>query len=372
MRERPYAGRLAEFRKRLIKRSIDTAWIVQPENRRYLSGYKAQDAQLTESSGSLLINKNIAFLLTDSRFTTEAETEAVDFEVYTLKDGIVEELPGLLERMETRSLGFEENYVTWGLHNEIAEKLGSLSFQVDLVSLDGVVESMREIKDAQEIKALKASGDLIATVLEAVVSKMMPGMTEKEVAWQIEGMARERGADELAFPSIVASGPNGALPHAVPTDRKLKEGEPIVLDVGVKLDGYCSDMTRTVFLGEPKSKFKNIYNIVRRAQMSAMEEVKAGNESVQPDKIARDIIKESGYGDYFGHGLGHGVGLATHESPRIGPRKSIKLKKGMIVTVEPGIYLPGKGGVRLEQMVVVEERVPRILTGDRLFYDFTL
>jgi Xaa-Pro aminopeptidase len=371
MGEFSYQKRIDEFRKQLVQTSIDTAWIVQPENRRYLSGYKAQDAQLTESSGSLLIDREMAILVTDSRYTTEAEKEAPGFEVYTFKIGLVEELPALLERMRTRTLGFEENHVTWGLHQELEEKLREHSPPVYLVALDGLVEGMREIKDDQELKAIEASANLITSVLEAVVSEIRPGITEKEVAWRIEGVARDWGADELAFPSIVASGPNGALPHAIPTARELRAGEPIVLDVGVKLQGYCSDMTRTIFLGEPDREFRIIYNIVRQAQTAAMEGIKPGNLSTYPDQIARDMISEAGYGEYFGHGLGHGVGLATHERPRLGPRKAVELKKGMVVTVEPGIYLPGKGGVRLEQMVAIGDAGPRVLTGDGfLYYNF--
>ena len=371
MRKMPYERRINEFRRRLSRAEIDTAWIVQPENRRYLSGFMAPDAQLTESSGSLLISKDKAFLVTDSRFTTMAENEAEGFDIHTFTTGLVEDLAELLEGLGTRALGFEENHVTWGLHRELEGRFKECSLRIELVALNGIVEDMRKIKDDQELRDLKASADLMVGVLEGVVKEMLPGMTEREVAWRIEGLAHERGADEMAFPSIVASGPNGALPHAVPTDRKLRTGEPIVIDVGAKLHGYCSDMTRTVFLGDPADEFKIIYDTVRRAQLAALTEIEPGKPSTDPDQKARDLIKDAGYGDYFVHGLGHGVGLATHEPPRLGPRNPVELEKGMVVTVEPGIYIPGKGGVRLEQMVVIEEKGPRILTGDSLFYAFS-
>ena len=198
----------------------------------------------------------------------------------------------------------------------------------------------------------------------------LPRQPEKEIAWQIEGLAREGGADGLAFASIVASGPNGALPHAVPTDRKIKAKEPIILDVGVKLDGYCCDMTRTIFLGRPGPKFREIYRTVRQAQLFALQKVRAGMKSTLLDSFAREVIKDAGFGEYFGHSLGHGVGLAIHERPRIGPGKPLELKTGMVVTVEPGIYIPGKGGVRLEEMVVITRDGPKILTKARHFYDF--
>jgi Xaa-Pro aminopeptidase len=229
---------------------------------------------------------------------------------------------------------------------------------------------MREIKDPCEIRAMERSARVMSGILDEVVGGLEPGMTERYVAWQIRTLAHEAGADGLAFPSIVASGPNGALPHAVPTNRRIRAREPIIFDVGIKMNGYCSDMTRTVFLGSPGPKFKKIYRTVRHAQLEALKSVIPGMESTYPDKIARDIIKEAGFGPYFGHALGHGVGLATHESPRLGPRDPVKLQQGMVVTVEPGIYVPGSGGVRLEEMVVVTKKGPKILTRNDRLYDF--
>jgi Xaa-Pro aminopeptidase len=305
--------------------------------------------QLTESSGSLLINKRKALLVTDSRYTTEAEKEAPDFKVVLQRKGLVETMVPLLARFRTRTLGFEEDFVTYGLHQQLARALKKPSPPVRLNRLKGLVDEMREVKEGAEIKAIEASANLMSDILAEVIPTLEPGRTEKEVAWQIEELAREGGAEDLAFPPIVASGPNGALPHAVPTERRLRAKEPIILDVGVKVDGYCCDMTRTIFLGTPGPKFKKIYRTVREAQLSALEKVRPGTQSTVPDAAARGFIKEAGFGEYFGHSLGHGVGLATHERPRLGPEKPVVLKKGMVVTVEPGIYIPGKGGVRLEE-----------------------
>jgi Xaa-Pro aminopeptidase len=367
----------ASFRKRMKKLreileggSLDTVWIFQPENRRYLSGFKAEDGQLTESSGSLLITKTASILVTDSRYTTQAETEAVDFEVVTLKQGLASGLPDLLSRLGTRKLGFEENHVTWGLHRELTKKVKRLSPPVRLFPLKGLVEKLREVKDKDEVRAMQASSDLMCDILARIFAKLRPGLTEKRIAWQIEGLAREGGADGLAFPSIVASGPNSALPHAVPTDRKIRTKEPITFDVGVKVNGYCCDMTRTIFLDGPTPKFKKIYMTVRQAQLAALKEIRPGVKSTLPDSTARRIIRDAGFGDYFGHSLGHGVGLATHEGPRLGPEKPVELKEGMVVTDEPGIYIPRQGGVRLEEMVVIEKSGARILTRDDHFYDF--
>ena len=361
---------MASFREQLAKIPPDGAWIIQPDNRRYLSGFKAEDAQLNESSGSLLITHEANFLMTDSRYDTEARKEASEFEITVFNKGLLEGLPELIESLGIKKLGFEEDHLTWGFHQKLAKNLRKLALPVRLSPLKGLVEDMRVIKDKDEIQAMTASSDIMSEILDEVIESLTPGLTEKSIAWQIEALAREKGAESLAFPSIVASGPNGALPHAVPTTRKLGPGEPVVLDVGVKMDGYCCDMTRTVFLGKPNPKFRKIYKIVRQAQLAALQEIRPGVESTYPDTVAREIIKDAGYGEYFGHSLGHGVGLATHERPRLSPQGPVALQEGMIVTVEPGIYLPGEGGVRLEEMVVIEKNGPRILTKERHFYHF--
>ncbi len=370
MKKSFFRKRIVALREKLSDISPDTVWIIQPENRRYLSGFKAEDGQLTESSGSLLINKTEALLLTDSRYTTEAQKEAVDFEVITLKKGLIEGIPELLARLGTKILGFEKDYLTWGFHQQLAKKLRRLSPPVRLTPLNGLVEKMREVKDRPEIKIIEASADLMSQILGEVIERLEPGRTEREIAWQIETLSRENGAEGMAFSPIVASGPNSALPHAMPTNRKIGVSEPVLLDVGLKTDGYCCDMTRTVFLGRPGPKLREIYRTVRQAQLSALQKVRAGMKSTLLDSFAREVIKDAGFGEYFGHSLGHGVGLATHESPRVGPEKPVELKPGMVVTIEPGIYLPGKGGVRLEETVVITGDGSKILTKDRHYYDF--
>ncbi|HIJ58307.1 MAG TPA: M24 family metallopeptidase [Deltaproteobacteria bacterium] len=367
-----YSKRLAALRQRLKETSpedCDTAWIIHPENRRYLSGFKAGDTQFTESSGSLLINNARSLLVTDSRYVLEAEREAVDFEVQILKKGLADDLPGLIQGMGVTNLGFEENYLTWGLYESFSEKLNCLSPEINLVPLNGLVENMREVKGEEEIEAIEDAAALISEILNEIIAKLKPGMTEKEVAWEIEILARHGGAETLSFPPIVASGPNSALPHVVPTDRKLERKEPVIIDAGVRLNGYCSDITRTVFLGEPEADFRNIYRTVRQAQVSALKEVRPLMDSTHLDTVARKIINGAGFGENFGHGLGHGVGLAVHERPKVGPRDPVKLQKGTVFTVEPGIYIPGKGGVRLEEMVLIEDEGPRILTKNAHIYD---
>lgn len=370
MKKSVFRKRLAALREQLDTITSDTIWVIQPENRRYLSGFKAGDMQLTESSGSLIINKRRSILITDSRYTEEAQKQAPDFDVITLNKGIIEGLPDILKRLKTRILGFEEDFLTWKMHGRLSRKLKRLPKPVRLTPVKGLIDNLRVIKDQSEVKALEASADLMSEIMKVIISGLKPGLTEREIAWNIEYMVRNKGAEDLAFPSIVAAGPNGALPHAVPSERKIRAKEPIVFDVGVRLDGYCSDMTRTVFIDTPGPKFRQIYRTVREAQLAALQEIKPGIKSTVPDAVARKIIRDAGFGDFFGHALGHGVGLATHEAPRLAPRQPMILKKGMIVTVEPGIYIPGRGGVRLEEMVVIEKDGPRILTKDDHYYDF--
>jgi Xaa-Pro aminopeptidase len=370
MKKASFRKRVKKLREKLEAGPLDTLWTMQPENRRYLSGFKAEDGQPNESSGSLLITKAASVLVTDSRYTTEAENEAVDFEIVTLRKGLVGGLPEILARLGTKKMGFDENHVTWGLYQELTKKLKKMSSPISFFPQKGMVEGLREVKDKDELRAMQASSDLMSDILAEIFKKLEPGLTEKQLAWQIERLAREGGADGLAFPSIVASGPNSSLPHAVPTDRKVRTREPITFDVGVKVDGYHCDMTRTIFIDGPTPKFRKIYKTVREAQLAALKQVRPGVRSTLPDSTARQIIGDAGFGDYFSHSLGHGVGLATHEAPRLGPENPVDLEEGMVVTVEPGIYIPRLGGVRLEQMVVVEKNSARILTRDDHFYDF--
>ncbi len=365
-----FENRLRSLRSKFEGLGVDTVWIIQPENRRYLSGFRAADGQLTESSGSLFISLDQALLLTDTRYTTQAEQEAPGFEVITHKEGAVNALPEIFDRLHSRRLGFEAGYLIWEVYQKAQEKASQHSPPVELIPLSSLAEDMREIKEPQEVEILSKSAQLMSNVLAKVIEELRPGQVEKDVAWRIETLIRQHGADEPAFPPIVASGPNSALPHAVPTGKRLEKGEPVILDVGAIVAGYCSDMTRTVFLGEPTEDLKEIYRIVREAQLTAIESVRPDMETTEADSRAREIIKKAGFGDFFAHSLGHGIGLVTHESPAVGPLKPKVLREGMVFTIEPGIYLPGRGGVRLEQMVILEHGRARVLTGNEDFYSF--
>lgn len=370
MSEFIFKNRLNSLRSKLDGFGVDTVWIIQPENRRYLSGFKAPDGQLNESSGSLFITSDQTLLLTDSRYTTQAQEETVGFEVITHGEGLINALPDIFDRLNTQKLGFEGGYLIWNIYQKAKEKASKYSPPIELIALFGLVEEMREIKEPEEVEILSRSAQLISDVLAQVVEELRPGQAENDVAWRIETLIRGRDVDGVAFSPIVAYGPNSALPHAIPTNRVIGEGEPIILDVGLKVNGYCSDITRTIFLGNPTSYFKEIYHIVREAQVSALGSIKAGMKSTDADSVARDVIKKAGFGDFFGHSLGHGIGLAPHERPTVGPLKPEILKEGMVFTIEPGIYMPGKGGVRLEEMVILEKDGVRVLTKNKNFLAF--
>ena len=343
--------------------------ISQPENRRYLSGYKAEDGSLTESSGHLLITGDRALLLTDFRYQEEAAQEAAGFGIRVYKQGLDKLLAELAEELEFSRLGFEAEFLTFAVVGRLEKALK----KVELSPQSDLATGLRLIKEPAEVEAMEVSLALMEEVLERLISELEEdageAWTEEEAAWRIVAWLKEKGAG-TAFEPIVASGPNGAKPHAVPTDKKIVPGEPLVIDVGALVDGYRSDITRTIWLGPYTDKFKEVYATVRRAQLAAMEGIRPGMSTVAADALAREVIKEAGYGEYFGHSLGHGVGLATHEPPTVGPLKPTELKPGMVHTIEPGIYLPGWGGVRLEVMALITETGARVLGGLGRFYDF--
>lgn len=350
----------------LKRKKIDAFLVAQPANRRYLSGYTAFDSSISESSGLLLIPaKGTPFLLTDSRYTLQAEQEASGVEVVLYPNGLLALLEKMLPRLAVKRLAFESHYTLHSTYRKLEKQATKLG--LELVPVTGFVEKLRVAKSAEELGLIRRSVLLNEAVFQEAFKQIKPGMTEKEAARLIENTMRIKGAECPSFETIVAGGPNGAMPHAVPTDRPLQKGEPVIIDMGLVLEGYCSDMTRTVFLGEPDQRAVELSRIVRKAQLAATNEIRAGKKASEIDRAARDIIKKAGYGDKFGHGLGHGVGLAVHEAPAVSRRSQKKLQAGMVVTVEPGIYIPDWGGIRLENMVVVTEDGCEVLNQDTTF-----
>ncbi len=359
---------LNRLRKILKNRKIDALLVTQPENRRYLSRYTAIDASITETSGVLLIPcRGTPFLLTDSRFELHAGLEAKGFEIMLYPKGLLPLLWKLLPKLGIKRLGFESHYILY----TTAEKLinGTNKLGIEAVPVEGIIENMRVSKQRDEIEKIEKSVLLNEAVFQKVYADLREGQTEKEVAIRIENTMLAMGAERPSFATIIAGGPNGAAPHAVPGTRPLQRGEPIVIDMGLVLDGYCSDMTRTVVIGTPDEKTVALFRLVRQAQLAAIGVIKAGVTGKEADKAARDVITRAGLGEKFGHGLGHGVGLAVHEAPSLNRRNNKKLQRGMVVTIEPGVYLSGWGGIRLENMVVVEEEGCRILNRDTTFLD---
>ena len=341
--------RVTHLASQLQERELDAVLISAPENRRYLSGF-------TGSTGYLLVTPERQVLFTDSRYTEQAGNQSPHFEVIQMKAGLAWLLDTLKET-GVKKIGFESDNMTVGSYNRVLdaikedEALGGTS----LIATSGITEELRTFKDKEELAQLQKAIDASDQAMELVCPAIEAGMTEKEVAWRMEVAMREFGADNISFDTIVAAGPNGAVAHHRPSDSAIRAGQPIVIDMGAQVGGYCSDITRTVVVGEPDEMFHRIYNIVLGAQLTAIHTVRPGMTGEDCDGLSRDVIAEAGYGDNFGHSLGHGVGLAVHEKPRVGPRSQDTLKPDMVFTVEPGIYLTGWGGVRIEDIVILGE-----------------
>jgi Xaa-Pro aminopeptidase len=345
--------RLTEVRRLMEEKNLPALLIVQAENRRYLSGF-------TGDAGMLVITLEHAILSTDFRYWEQAAKQAPDFMIYQAKGRMRDYLPGLIEAAgKPLRIAFESATVTVAQFEEMQLTLPD----VEWVKTNGLIEQVRWVKDADEIALIRKAIALAEEGYAYLLKVLKPGTTERAAAWELEVYLRTHGADDLGFDTIVASGPNGAMAHHEPGERVLREGEPIIIDWGARIDGYRSDMTRTIVLGEPDAKFREIYNIVLRAGMTAIDHIKAGTNGKEADALARDVIVAAGYGEQFGHSLGHGVGLATHEGPRASSlAEEEKLPVGAVITIEPGIYIPGWGGVRIEDMVLVKENGVEVLT----------
>jgi Xaa-Pro aminopeptidase len=348
--------RLDRLITQLPEKELDALLISTPENRRYLSGFSG-------SAGYLLIAPDRALLVTDSRYAEQATKQAPDFQVLQVRSGW-EWLLDALKESGVRRVGFESGHMTVATYNSLLDALKddeSLS-RVSLVATSNIAEEHRAFKDQEELAALQKAIDASDAAMEAVCPAIQEGMTEREVAWRMEVAMRDFGADGISFDTIVAAGPNGAMAHHQPSEQPIRAGEPIVIDMGARVGGYCSDITRTVVLGEPDETFRKIYDIVLGAQLTAINTVTAGMTGEECDGLSRTVIAEAGYGDNFGHSLGHGVGLAVHENPGVGPRSPGVLHPSMVFTVEPGIYVTGWGGVRIEDIVVLGEEGATVLS----------
>ncbi|HWH44854.1 MAG TPA: Xaa-Pro peptidase family protein [Thermoleophilaceae bacterium] len=339
------ADRLEEL---LAERELDALVVTELVNVRYLTGF-------TGTNGLCSVGPGRRDFLTDFRYTEQAASQVGGFDVLPAE----RDLLGAAAKRLSGRVGFEDQHVSVRTRNRLEELAGD---GVELLPAGGLVEELRAVKDEDELGRIAAAAELADSVYAHLRERGLAGRTEREVAWEIERMMREAGAEEVSFPSIVAGGAHGALPHAEPREVPIERDSLVILDLGCRLDGYCSDCTRTLATGDVPDEAQEVYELVRRTQEEALGAVRAGAACRDVDAVARDAIAAAGHGERFGHGLGHGVGLEVHEEPRLSQQADGVLAAGNVVTVEPGVYLPGAFGVRIEDLVIVRDGEPEILT----------
>jgi len=344
--------RLDRLRELLSGAQIEALYVTAPENRYYISGF-------TGSDGSLLICREQVALFTDFRYMEQARQECPGCKVIEVQSSYEDILAAYLREKKYTNLGLDGDHLHYNQYQILRDSLAG----VEIKEAGGLVENLRITKDGEELLCMTEAARIADVAFAKVLPGIVPGVTERQIALQLEYAMKNMGAEGVAFSIIVASGVRGALPHGVASDKQLEKQDMVTIDFGAVFQGYHSDITRTVVLGEPNSKQEEIYNICLEAQTKAIKAVRSGIVASEVDKVARDIITDKGYGDCFGHGTGHGLGLNIHEKPKLSQRDDTILRQGMTVTVEPGIYLPDWGGVRIEDTVVVEENGCKILTG---------
>ncbi len=333
----------------LKEKNLDAILLYKPENRFYLSGF-------TGSNGYVLISEENFKFITDFRYIEQAQNQCHGFEI--IETDSSRTIVDILSELNLSKLGIEEDYMTYGQALNFKNKLS----EIEMIPLEGALLELRSIKTLDEIKNIEQAASIADKAFEHILKFIKPGLRELDIALELEFFMRKRGASKLSFETIVASGKRSSLPHGLASDKIIEIGDMITLDFGCVYNNYCSDMTRSFVLGKANNKQKEIYNIVLEAQKKSLEAVKPGIRGEQLDGIARTIIKDSGYGDYFGHGLGHGVGLEIHELPHINIRGKRPIESGMVLTIEPGIYIPNFAGVRIEDLVLVTNNGYRVLS----------
>ena len=345
-------SRLTKIRSILEDSKINGLLLTSASNRRYSTGF-------TGSSGYALITMQEALFITDFRYIDQAKEQAPDFKIVQHQGPIVDTVKELLDKYAINSLGFEEDFVTYALYQQFDKKFSG----VDLVPLAQAVEKLRQIKDEAELALLRKAANIADQAFSYILTVIKPGMREVDVATQMENKMKELGAKGASFDIIIASGHRSALPHGIASDKIIEAGDFVTMDFGALYQGYVSDITRTIVMGQPSEKQREIYNLVLEAQLNGVNNLKAGMTGIEGDALTREIITNRGYGEQFGHGTGHGVGMDVHEEPRLSPKaEGVILKPGMVVTVEPGVYISGFGGVRIEDDVVITEDGVEILT----------
>lgn len=338
------------MRSYLSKRQIDALLITHPINRRYITGF-------TGSAGVVIITDAEQILITDFRYTEQAQSQAKNFTIVEHTGDIIGEIAKQIKLYNVQKLGFEMNHVTYEQYEQFTSKLA-----VQLVPVKNVIENIRLIKTEEELAIMRRAAQIADSAFEHIISYIKPGVKEIEIANELEFYMRKQGATASSFDIIVASGWRSALPHGVASEKTIENKELVTMDFGALYQGYCSDITRTVAVGAIDQQLKEIYHVVLQAQQLAVSKIKPGLTGKEADAIARDYIDTRGYGEYFGHSTGHGLGMEVHEEPRLSSTSETILQKGMVVTVEPGIYIPNVGGCRIEDDIVMTDSGNKRLT----------
>ncbi|WP_059052356.1 M24 family metallopeptidase [Paenibacillus senegalimassiliensis] len=343
--------RVIRLREAMNKQHLEAVLITGEVNRRYVTGF-------TGSSGYVLVTLQDAWLLTDFRYLIQAADQAQGFQIVDHGASVTGALHSLLSGANIKRLGFEEELMSFATYRSYERELKP----VELVPVSGLVEELRMFKDSGELKLMKEAADLADQTFMHMLDVLKPGISEWDAALELEIFMRKNGATGPSFETIMASGERSALPHGRASERIMQSGDLVTMDFGALMNDYCSDITRTVAIGTPSEKLREIYDITLEAQLRAVEGIRPGMTGREADALARDVIANYGYGEYFGHSTGHGLGMEVHEAPRLSKASDTVLQPGMVVTVEPGIYLPGIGGVRIEDDIVITETGNRRLT----------
>jgi Xaa-Pro aminopeptidase len=346
--------KLTKLRNKFKELKIDALLVTSGVNRRYLSGFSGD-------AGWLLITENDSLLFTDFTYLERAQSEAEDFSVIKFPGKEIKPLDCLVTaagQLGINSLGFEADSVLYSFYDDLVKKLSS----INVIPTRKFVESLREVKSHDEINSIKKAASIADEAFMNTMKYFRPGVRESEIRAHLNYFIQTSGGFKESFEIIIASGPRGAVPHAKTSDETIKEGELVVIDYGATYNGYCSDCTRTVMIGEPDERQKTIYDLVEKAQKAAMNIVAPGVECKEIDRRAREIFEHEGYREEFGHSVGHGLGLMVHESPGLNSTNNQKLEPGMVITVEPGLYFSGWGGVRIEDTVVVTDHGFELIT----------
>lgn len=341
--------RIQELRKSFLEFDIDGMIISNYFNKFYLTGFGSPILRTAGDGGFFVVGKNECVLVTDSLNYEMAKEQVKSARVVLLKEDYHQAMERVMTELSISRLGFEEKYITCSQYNDFVAKLKNIRF----IPVRDIVEKMRGVKTPREINLIAKAAKIADSAFSHILTFIKPGKTEMDIALELEFFMKKAGAEGLSFETIVASGKRSSLPHGTPTQKKIKRGDTITLDFGCVCEEYCSDMTRTVFLGEPDPKMIEIYNIVKIAQETALKQLMPGITCKDLDAVARNVIKENGFGEQFTHSLGHSVGLEVHENPQVCSKSSEELLAGMTITIEPGIYIEGYGGVRIEDFVAI-------------------